>query len=172
MNLCLVYVQGVDLINDQTKRLVSLGIWINLLPVCVIYSCITLLCRLCFAYTDHLLHMTFQCFVCLYGFTICFSIYGIISQLYIDILEDQRCCILWVFDTRTSFSDIIITVVRTVYGYSKGFEVKVGMHRGLALSPLLFVIDWGGGIFRGSISQHIINYGTCSVSREDFRWTD
>jgi len=52
MNLCLVYVQGVDLINDQTKRLVSLGIWINLLPVCVIYSCITLLCRLCFAYTD------------------------------------------------------------------------------------------------------------------------
>jgi len=28
------YEQGVDLINDQTKRLVSLGIWINLLPVC------------------------------------------------------------------------------------------------------------------------------------------
>ena len=27
-------VQGVDLINDQTKRLVSLGIWTNLLPVC------------------------------------------------------------------------------------------------------------------------------------------
>jgi len=32
------------------------------------------------------------------------------------------------------------TVVRTVYGSSKGFEVKVGMHKGLALSPLLFVI--------------------------------
>ena len=32
------------------------------------------------------------------------------------------------------------TVVRTVYGNSKGFEVKVGMHQGSALSPLLFVI--------------------------------
>jgi len=32
------------------------------------------------------------------------------------------------------------TVVRTVYGNSKVFEVKVGMHQGSALSPLLFVI--------------------------------
>ena len=32
------------------------------------------------------------------------------------------------------------TGVRTVYGDSKGFEVKVGMHQGSALSPLLFVI--------------------------------
>ena len=32
------------------------------------------------------------------------------------------------------------TVVRTVYGNSKGFEVKVGMHQGSALSPLLFLI--------------------------------
>jgi len=32
------------------------------------------------------------------------------------------------------------TVVRTVYGNSKGFEVKVGMHQGSALSPLLSVI--------------------------------
>jgi len=32
------------------------------------------------------------------------------------------------------------TVVRTTYGNSSGFEVKVGMHQCLALSPLLFVI--------------------------------
>ena len=32
------------------------------------------------------------------------------------------------------------TVVRTVYGNSQSFEVKVGMHQGSALSPLLFVI--------------------------------
>jgi len=32
------------------------------------------------------------------------------------------------------------TVVSTVYGNSKGFEVKVGTHQGSASSPLLFVI--------------------------------
>ena len=32
------------------------------------------------------------------------------------------------------------TVVKTVYGYSQSFEVKVGIHQGSALSPLLFVI--------------------------------
>jgi len=32
------------------------------------------------------------------------------------------------------------TVVRTVYGNSSGFEVKVGMHQGSAFSPLLFMI--------------------------------
>jgi len=31
-------------------------------------------------------------------------------------------------------------VVRTVYGNSSGFVVKVGMHQGSSLSPLLFVI--------------------------------
>jgi len=31
------------------------------------------------------------------------------------------------------------TGARTVYGNSNGFEVKVGMHQGSALSPLLFV---------------------------------
>jgi len=31
-------------------------------------------------------------------------------------------------------------VVRTVYGSSKCFEVKIGMHQGSALSPLLLVI--------------------------------
>ena len=33
------------------------------------------------------------------------------------------------------------TGVRTVYGNSKRFEVKVGMHQGSGLSPLLFVIS-------------------------------
>jgi len=32
------------------------------------------------------------------------------------------------------------TVVRTVYGNSNCFEVKVGMHQDSAMSPLLFVI--------------------------------
>jgi len=32
------------------------------------------------------------------------------------------------------------TVLRTVYGNSNGFKVKVGMHQGSALSPLLFAI--------------------------------
>ena len=32
------------------------------------------------------------------------------------------------------------TVFRTVYGNSKNFEVKVGVHQGSSLSPLLFVI--------------------------------
>ena len=32
------------------------------------------------------------------------------------------------------------TVDRTVYGNSKGFEVKLGMHQSSGLSPLLFVI--------------------------------
>jgi len=35
------------------------------------------------------------------------------------------------------------TVVRTVYGNSDGFEVKVSMHQGSALSPLLSVIVMG-----------------------------
>jgi len=32
------------------------------------------------------------------------------------------------------------TVARTVYGNSNGFEVKVGIRKGSALSPLLFVM--------------------------------
>ena len=36
------------------------------------------------------------------------------------------------------------TVVRTVYGNSKGFEVKVGMHQGSALS-LTVIRDCHGG---------------------------
>jgi len=36
---------------------------------------------------------------------------------------------------------IVVRIVRMVCGNSKCFEVKVGMHQGSALSPLLFVID-------------------------------
>jgi len=32
------------------------------------------------------------------------------------------------------------TVVRSVYGNSNGFEVKISLHQGSALSPLLFVM--------------------------------
>jgi len=32
------------------------------------------------------------------------------------------------------------TVVKTAYGNSNGFEVKVGLHQGSALNPLLFAI--------------------------------
>jgi len=32
------------------------------------------------------------------------------------------------------------TIVRIVYGNSNGFEVKVGIHQGSALSPLRFMI--------------------------------
>jgi len=46
----------------------------------------------------------------------------------------------WLVSTVMSIYTDVRTVVRTVYGNSKGFEVKVGMHEGSALSPLLFVI--------------------------------
>ena len=44
------------------------------------------------------------------------------------------------FDCDINFIYIERLVVRTVYGNSKCFQVKVGMHQGSALSPLLFVI--------------------------------
>jgi len=46
------------------------------------------------------------------------------------------------------------TVVRTVYGNSKCFEVKVCMHQGSALSPLLFVI-----------AMEVITYVPCQISK-------
>ena len=46
----------------------------------------------------------------------------------------------WLLSAMMSMYTGAKTVVRTVYGNSKGFEVKVGMHQGSALSPLLFVI--------------------------------
>ena len=46
----------------------------------------------------------------------------------------------WLVSAAMSMYTGAKTVVRTVYGNSKGFEVKVGMHQGSGLNPLLFVI--------------------------------
>jgi len=46
----------------------------------------------------------------------------------------------WLVSAVTSMSTGVKTVVRTVYGNSNDFEVKVGMHQGSASSPLLFVM--------------------------------
>jgi len=43
----------------------------------------------------------------------------------------------WMVSAITSMYTGAKTVVRTVYGNSSGFEVKVGMHEGSALSPLI-----------------------------------
>jgi len=47
----------------------------------------------------------------------------------------------WYRQSCPTYSGIkTVVIVRTVYGNSNGFEVKVGMHQGSALSHLLFVI--------------------------------
>jgi len=46
----------------------------------------------------------------------------------------------WLVSAVMSMYTGVKTVVRTVYDNSNGFEVKVGMHQGSALSPLLFVM--------------------------------
>jgi len=43
----------------------------------------------------------------------------------------------WVVSAVMSMYTCAKTVVRTVYGNSSGFEVKVDMHQGSALSPLI-----------------------------------
>jgi len=60
------------------------------------------------------------------------------------------------------------TVVRTVYGSSKGFEVKVGMHQGSALSPLLFVIvmEAVSREFRVALPWELLNAGDLAVIAE------
>jgi len=37
------------------------------------------------------------------------------------------------------------TVIRTVYGNSNGFEIKVSMHQGSALSALMLLVGWQEG---------------------------
>jgi len=47
----------------------------------------------------------------------------------------------WLVSAVMSMNTYSKKAVRTVYGNGKCFEVKVGMHQGSALSPLLFVIE-------------------------------
>jgi len=51
------------------------------------------------------------------------------------------------------------TVVRTVFGNSNGFEVKVGMHQGSALSPLLFVMVMKAYLENSELPYH----GNCCM---------
>ena len=51
------------------------------------------------------------------------------------------------------------TVVRTVYGNSNGFQVKVGMHQGSALSPLLFVMVMEAYLENSELPYH----GSCCM---------
>ena len=44
----------------------------------------------------------------------------------------------WLVQTVMTMYDRARTVVRTKQGYSTEFEVKVGVHQGSVLSPLLF----------------------------------
>ena len=52
------------------------------------------------------------------------------------------------------------TVVRTAYDNSKGFEVKVSMHQGSALSPLLFVI-----VMEAISREFRVTLGMCKFRR-------
>jgi len=60
------------------------------------------------------------------------------------------------------------TVVRTIYGNSKGFEVKVGMHQGLGFSPLLFVIvtETISGEFRIALPWELLYVDDLAVRAE------
>jgi len=60
------------------------------------------------------------------------------------------------------------TVVRTVYGNNKCFEVKVGMHQGSALSSLLFVIvtDAISREFRVALSREMLYADEVAVIAE------
>jgi len=60
------------------------------------------------------------------------------------------------------------TVVRTVYGKSKSFQVKVGMHQGSALSQLLFVIamEATSGEFRVALPWELLYADDLAVIAE------
>jgi len=59
------------------------------------------------------------------------------------------------------------TVVRTVYDNSSDFELKVGIHQGLALSPLLFVIvmEAISSEFRVALPWELPRAGSGAVSK-------
>ena len=62
----------------------------------------------------------------------------------------------WLVSAVMSMYTGVKTVVRVVYGNSKGFEVKVGMHQGSAISPLLFVIlSWRPYLENSGIPCHV-----------------
>jgi len=62
--------------------------------------------------------------------------YAHMSESTLNYTKHHICFINFILSMYTGAK----TVVRTVYGNSNGFEVKVGMHQGSALSPLLFVM--------------------------------
>ena len=49
------------------------------------------------------------------------------------------------------------TLVRTVYGNSNCFEVKVGMHQGSALSPFVIVMEALSRKFRVPLTREMYN---------------
>jgi len=93
-------------------------------------------------------------YVCLFTFPICFLFLFFFLPYIVDLdkafdrvlrevirwkmrkLEVEELLVSAIMSTYTGAK----TVVRTVYGNSNGFKVKVGMHQGSALSLLLFVI--------------------------------
>jgi len=60
------------------------------------------------------------------------------------------------------------TSFKTVFDNSNCFEVKVGMHRGSALSPLLFVIvmEAISREFRGALPSELLNADDLAVIAE------
>jgi len=50
------------------------------------------------------------------------------------------------------------TVVRTVYDNSNDFEIKIGVHQGSALSPLLFVI-----VMQALENSELPYHGSCCM---------